>query len=629
MKALKLSIIVSCLIVGLFLSSCAEKKVEPPAPKIPAAPTDIKATPGPGYVTVSWKDNSNNETGFALYRDGGSSALQAQAATKIKDLPANTTTFVDTEVTLETDYSYSVVATGSEGDSAQVPMTNAANIAQGVDLMVGTNNRNYASDAKGTIMIAYLVFPKTLLNDPNVIMRIKLTGPAGWNNGKITDYELKPNEFARVNGYEFFSFNGADALKGVYNLEVQVGSENYKASYELKDGSFELPAPTNITVLSSTPNSVSASWDATPGAPAYWVSVWRGNYEELVSFFFRVEATTFTFKDLNLADGIYQVEVAPVNTNLYGIPLKVEPFGLSYATKNFAIGNVNPACSSNDQVISIPDVNLQKTIRDTLKKPAGDLTCLDMAFLTEIDENAGVEKGISSLEGLQFAINLRAVRFDKNAISNAAPLKDLKKLEWLNLNLNQISDLRPFSNLTSLRGLYLCCESNAYTDISPLANLKQLEQLDIGGHHLGNLDILADFSKLTRLWTWANDLTVADLAVLNGKELTWLNVDGNSIESLGFLSNFPMLESLELRNLGISDITPITPLTKLSRLVLEGNNITDITPLVGSTGLGQGDEVNISGNFLDVTDGSDDKNNIDALIARGVNVTFENQKTPQ
>jgi hypothetical protein len=625
-KISKKVLMVVCVVAGLLLSSCVEKKIDPPPAKVPTAPSSVVATPGPGYMTVTWKDNSDNETGFVIYRDTGT-ALQAQAATAFKEVAANTTTFVDTEVSLDTNYSYSVVAKNAEGNSAQPPLSSPAKVAQGVDLLVGTNNRNYQSDANGTIMIAYLMFPKTVLSDPNVTMSIKVTGPAGWNDGEITEYELGSNEFARVNGYDFLSFNGADALEGTYNLEVQIDTTTYKANYELRDGSFELPEPTNITILSSSPNSVSASWDATPGAPAYWVSLWRGNYEELASSFFRVEATTFTFKDLDLEDGIYQVEVAPVNTNLYGIPLKVEPFGLSYETKNFAVGNFNSACSSNDQAISIPDANLQKAIRDALGKATGDLTCLDMALLTELDNTVATEKGISSLEGLEFAINLRDAQLGENAITSAAPLKDLKKLEWLNLNNNQISNLTPFQNLTSLRGLFLSGTSNAYTDISPLAALTQLEMLDIGGHDLGNIDLLADFNNLTRLWTWGNALENEDMTVLEGKALDTLNLDGNTVSDLAFLSNFPDLVEFNGAANGISDISPLKDLTKLEQLEIEENDIADITPLVENTGLGENDFINLDENRLDITDGSDDKNDIDALIARGVNVSFENQKT--
>lgn len=623
MKTLKLSLILSCLI-GLFaLSSCVEKKIDPPpTPKIPAEPSDVTATPGPGYMTVTWKDNSDNETGFVLYRDDGSSALQTQAATKIKDLPANTTSFVDTEVSLETDYSYSVVATGNEGDSGQVTTKTAAKIAQGVDLMVGTNNRHWDAVNNGTIFRMYLLFPESVLQDPDIEMTAKLTGPEGWNDGEAFEDEYFIDGFERENGYAFVSLNSTDAINGTYTFELTVDGKPYTASAVLNDASYRLPRATNVKVTSSSKTSVSVSWDEVAGAAAYFASLWIGNYEgDPVVSYTRANGTSITFDGLDLTDDKYQVEVVAQSADV----IKVENFGLSYITAKFAVGLVNDACSSNDQVINVPDANLRQAIRSSINTSSDTLTCADMASLIELEEFATVEKGISSLEGLQYAIYLQNAQLWDNTISDASPLADLENIEWLNLNFNRIRDLTPLQNLMSLRGLFLAGTSNAYTDIIPLAGLTQLEMLDIGGHNLGNIDILADFSELTRLWTWENDLTVADLAVLNGKDITWLNIDGNDITSLDFLSNFPNLEVLEARRLGLSDLTPLKTLTELFELSLEENDITDITPLVENTGIAQDDEIDLRENLLDVT--GDDKANIDALIARGVTLDVEDQKT--
>jgi hypothetical protein len=314
-KILKASLMASYLVVALFvLSSCGEKKVDPPAPKTPVAPSDITATPGPSYVTVTWKDNSDNETGFALYRDGGST-LQAQGVTKIKDLPANTTTFIDTEVNLETDYTYSVVATGTEGNSEQISAASPIKIAQGVDLMVGTLNRRNKND-NGTIMIVYYLFPKTVLGDETTPMSVKITGPNGWNNDQPYTFDIKAGGFSRTNGFSFTSDYDIDAVKGSYQVELTVGDKVYKANAELKDASFKFPSATNIQITSSVKTSVTVTWDATPSAKSYWVSLWRGNYEELIGNFERTTNTTFTFQGLNLDDGLYQVEIAPVNSNI-------------------------------------------------------------------------------------------------------------------------------------------------------------------------------------------------------------------------------------------------------------------------------------------------------------------------
>ena len=616
MKSAKLVFIIGCL-MGLFiLSSCVKN-----TPKIPAAPSDVTATPGPGYVTVTWKDNSDNETGFALYRDGGASELQAQEATKIKDLPANTTSFVDTDVVLETPYNYSVVAIGDEGESDQVATKTAAKIAQGVDLMVGTNNRHWDAENNGTIFRIYLLFPESVLQDPNVTMTAKLSGPAGWNDGEALEGEYTVDGFGRENGYDFLSFNDTDAINGTYTFELNVNGKTYTASAELKDASFRVPRATNARVTSSSSTSVSASWDSVPGAAVYFVSLWRGTYEENIVDYTRSDGTSITFNDLNLDEDQYQVEIVAQNSDT----IKIDNFGLSYITAKFGVGTVNPACSSNDEVINVADVNLRQAIRSTINTSSDTLTCVDMVTLYELDESVARDRGISSLEGLQYAINLEDAQLWDNAISDATPLANLENIEWLNLNFNRVNDLTPFQNLTSLRGLFLAGSSNAYTDMEPITGLTQLEMLDVSDHNLGSLAFLEDFSNLTRLWTWENDLDAADMAVLSGKDLNWLNIDRNTIDSLSFLSDFPNLEIIEARGLGISDISVLQGLSKLNTVSLDDNEIIDITALVNNSGIGDGDVVDVRGNRLETNSGQD-KTDIDALIARGVDVSFENQK---
>ncbi len=151
--------------------------------------------------------------------------------------------------------------------------------------------------------------------------------------------------------------------------------------------------------------------------------------------------------------------------------------------------------------------------------------------------------------------------------------------------------------------------------------------LDIGGHNLGTIDWLSDFKNLTNLWLWGNDLDNADMKALDGKDLEELNINDNNLTDITFVENFPNLTQLSAAATGISDLTPLASLTKLQEVWLEENEISDITALVENMSLGDGDTIDISENLLDLTEGSDDKINIDALIARGVEVFFDDQKT--
>ena len=60
----------------------------------------------------------------------------------------------------------------------------------------------------------------------------------------------------------------------------------------------------------------------------------------------------------------------------------------------------------------------------------------------------------------------------------------------------------------------------------------------------------------------------------------------------------------------------LASLTSLTYLDLKGNRISDIAPLLESSGLGAGDEVNLGENYLDLSD----LENIKQLEARGVTI---------
>jgi Leucine-rich repeat (LRR) protein len=58
------------------------------------------------------------------------------------------------------------------------------------------------------------------------------------------------------------------------------------------------------------------------------------------------------------------------------------------------------------------------------------------------------------------------------------------------------------------------------------------------------------------------------------------------------------------------------------RLNLSGNQISDISPLLENSGIGEGDDINLEDNNLDLSEGSEDMLNIKALQDRGVIVNY-------
>ncbi|ACU61166.1 fibronectin type III domain-containing protein [Chitinophaga pinensis] len=107
----------------------------------PTAPVIFGATaPAFNKVNLSWTDNSNNETGFELYR----SATATGTYSVIGKTNANATSLVDNTVAANTRYYYKVRAIGQFGESAQstgypwlavYPFNNAVS-----DISINANN---------------------------------------------------------------------------------------------------------------------------------------------------------------------------------------------------------------------------------------------------------------------------------------------------------------------------------------------------------------------------------------------------------------------------------------------------------------------------------------------------------
>jgi len=84
------------------------------APAAPAAPSTLVATLQPGpLVRLTWRDNSNNETGFAIERSVNGSAFAA-----LVTVGSNITSYVDSSVTAGNTYNYRVRSVNAGGSSA-------------------------------------------------------------------------------------------------------------------------------------------------------------------------------------------------------------------------------------------------------------------------------------------------------------------------------------------------------------------------------------------------------------------------------------------------------------------------------------------------------------------------------
>ena len=99
-------------------------------------------------------------------------------------------------------------------------------------------------------------------------------------------------------------------------------------------------------------------------------------------------------------------------------------------------------------VVEIPDPHLKRLIREALVLPeAVSLTQQQMLRLTVLD--AGGDRGITDLVGLEYAINLKYLHLYYNPIVDISPLAHLTQLEGFNLSLG-VSNCR-FESTSQLK----------------------------------------------------------------------------------------------------------------------------------------------------------------------------------
>lgn len=121
------------------------------------------------------------------------------------------------------------------------------------------------------------------------------------------------------------------------------------------------------------------------------------------------------------------------------------------------------------------------------------------------------ENEISDISPLKNLTKLEYLEIQRNRIVDVNPLKNLTNLKFLKLYNNLIEYIAPLSNLTNLTGLDLHYNvtvggdeshkiiSKGITDISALKNLKKLEFLDISANRIEDISILKNFDKIKDL----------------------------------------------------------------------------------------------------------------------------------
>lgn len=209
------------------------------------------------------------------------------------------------------------------------------------------------------------------------------------------------------------------------------------------------------------------------------------------------------------------------------------------------------------QEVSFQDEQLEQAIKQILKKDENAaVTQKDMESLTLLDLS---RRGIKSIQGLQYASNVKYLDLSDNEIDDITPLKPLTKIRELDIADNQIASIQDLSAMTDL------------------------EMLIVSQNQISSLDVIKQLGSLHTFE--ANDNQISDITALSmATELTWLQLNGNQIAKIQPLSKLTKLKNLELASNRFSDLSPLKTLSKsLTSLNIGSNGISDLRALEGMT----------------------------------------------
>jgi len=323
----------------------------------------------------------------------------------------------------------------------------------------------------------------------------------------------------------------------------------------------------------------------------------------------------------------------PTTSGDYNVTVKVSDGELS-ATQSFTI----TVGVGGDYVIEFEDYNLEQVIRETINKPEGPLYLSDVIGIKTLDAD---RRGIISLEGIQHLQNLQQLYLAHNQVSDISALQNLTNLQILYFHYNQVSDISALQNLTNLKELvfghnqvsdisvlanltnlqWLHFFNNQVSDISVLQSLTNLQSLDFSDNQVSDISVLANLTNLQGLCFHYNQ--VSDISALqNLTNLQSLDFAHNQVSDISALENLTNLQKLLFYNNQVSDISVLESLTNLHLLYFDRNQVTDISALVKNEGFGPGDFIDMRYNYLDLTEGSQNMQDIETLISRGVNVHY-------
>lgn len=239
--------------------------------------------------------------------------------------------------------------------------------------------------------------------------------------------------------------------------------------------------------------------------------------------------------------------------------------------------------AARKHIIYVQDKTLEQAIRSTLTDQgvefSSSLTEADLWELTSLkvispDEKERIDEAILSETNLRRAEN-GLMEID-GVIESLEGLEYAKNLKELMVAGQSIQDLEPIANLTGL--VFLNLTSNRISDMEQLKNLNQIKVLILGDNTIRDVGVLQYLDQVTELNLQNNEI-IDITSMENMKKLKQVNLSNNKIHNIRSIGAIASLEEVILASNQINDVSDLRDLEKLTLLDISSNQVTSINDL--------------------------------------------------
>jgi internalin A len=172
------------------------------------------------------------------------------------------------------------------------------------------------------------------------------------------------------------------------------------------------------------------------------------------------------------------------------------------------------------------------------------------------------------------------VRRKLGKVAGAIAPADLAQIKSVNLSAAKVHQIDPcvFPMFTSLKDLFL--GPGEYDDLTPLQKIATLESLRLSMSQVKDLHAIEGLKRMDRLdisHTLVEDNQLRSVGSL--VNLTELMLDEDNVTDISPLANLKKLERLSLKKTAVKSLAPLSQLKTLKFLYIADTPVTDITPV--------------------------------------------------